>query len=198
MLARVQIMNKAAALRQYVTLAHQKTRLDAEVEAARIALFEVHGYAYCLPGDPRRLSYDQEVRDGWLSYKIAGFGVFTRDATVVSTSRLGQTRMGETPSVKQLLEHGHFTKEQVEEARRLYAADVERLSQRQLQRPVVFIPNLKEGKRRGKWASHPTGWRNVSEAWQHLWRTIPRLADLSLPADEAGATDPSIRPRRTT
>jgi len=141
-------MSKATLLTRYVTLAEKKARVEAEMLEARIALFEAHGYAYCRPGDPRRAELDQGTRDRWLCYKLAP--PFSRNHLVASLSWL--------------IENGQFTAAQIEEERKIHARDIERLGRPHLQRPMVLVPDL--------------GWRIASEAWQHLWRAIPRLTHL--------------------
>lgn len=141
-------MSKATLLTRYVTLAEKKARVEVEMLEARIALFEAHGYVYCAPEDPRRVAMDQETRDRWLLYKIgAGY---------------------HSPlSLAWLVEKGHFTEQQIAEARKTHAADIERLGRSRLQRPMVLVPDL--------------GWYGASEAWRHLLRTIPRRSSRKRP-----------------
>lgn len=124
-------MSKADLLKRYVTLAEEKARIEESLTAAKVALFEAHGYAHCLPGDPRRAGFDQDTRDQYLAYKLGP---------------------------------GHYTKEELERARKEYASWVDNYAKRYLQRPMVLMPSGE--------------WRIVSEAWQHLWRAIPKLVHL--------------------
>lgn len=58
---------------------------------------------------------------------------------------------------------GH-SKRDIERARKERSADIEDNAKHELQRTWVLVPGL--------------GWRCEPDAWAHLWRNLPRIADL--------------------